>query len=55
MSEEEQIERMRRNQERLANRKKAPGSAPSGLGEGSEARDEVGFVTEPHPQTKSLP
>lgn len=43
MSEEEQIERMRRNQERLANRKKAPVSAPSGQGEGSEARDEAPF------------
>lgn len=46
MSEEEQIERMRRNQERLASRKKAPVSAPSGQGEGSEARDEVRSVVE---------
>lgn len=48
MSEEEQIERMRRNQERLANRKKAPVSAPSGQGEGSEARDEVRSIIEQH-------
>lgn len=50
MSEEEQIERMRRNQERLANRKKAPVSAPSGQGEGSEARDEVRSIIEQHHQ-----
>lgn len=48
MSEEEQIERMRRNQERLANRKKAPVSAPSGQGEGAEARDEVRSIIKQH-------
>lgn len=39
---------MRRNQERLANRKKAPVSAPSVQGEGSEARDEVCLIIEQH-------
>lgn len=41
MSEEEQIERMKRNQERLANRKKPQISTASSQSEGSEARDEV--------------
>lgn len=43
MSEEEQIERMKRNQERLANRKKPSLSSPGSqrLSQASEARDEV--------------
>lgn len=43
MSEEEQIERMKRNQERLANRKKPSLSSPLSqrLSQGSETREEV--------------
>lgn len=43
MSEEEQIERMRRNQERLTNRKKPPISAPGAQtqSQGSDTREEV--------------
>lgn len=45
MSEEEQIERMKRNQERLANRKKSslssPGSQRQSQSQGSETREEV--------------
>ncbi|KAM8837222.1 pleckstrin homology domain-containing family A member 4 isoform 2-T2 [Spinachia spinachia] len=40
MSEEEQIERMKRNQERLTNRKKAPTATP---GHSSDTREEAPF------------
>ncbi|XP_076616961.1 pleckstrin homology domain-containing family A member 4 isoform X2 [Chaetodon auriga] len=45
MSEEEQIERMKRNQERLTNRKKPPISAPGALtqSQDSEMREEAPF------------
>ncbi|XP_047465715.1 uncharacterized protein si:ch211-234p6.5 isoform X2 [Mugil cephalus] len=45
MSEEEQIERIRRNQERLTNKKKPPVPAPSvaSQGQSSETRDETPF------------
>ncbi|KAM8729678.1 pleckstrin homology domain-containing family A member 4 isoform 2-T2 [Acanthopagrus schlegelii] len=45
MSEEEQIERMRRNQERLTNRKKPPISAPGAQtqSQGSDTREEAPF------------
>ncbi|XP_029934018.1 uncharacterized protein LOC115378042 [Myripristis murdjan] len=43
MSEEEQIERMKRNQERLANRKKPPMPTPSVQTQSSESREEAPF------------
>ncbi|XP_038592512.1 pleckstrin homology domain-containing family A member 6-like isoform X3 [Micropterus salmoides] len=43
MSEEEQIERMKRNQERLTNRKKPPISAPGAQNQSSEAKEEAPF------------
>lgn len=41
MSEEEQIERMKRNQERLSNRKKNPIATPSAQSQGLETKEEV--------------
>lgn len=49
MSEEEQMERMKRNQERLANRKKSSLSSPGSQsqGQGSETTEEVCQITAP--------
>lgn len=49
MSEEEQMERMKRNQERLANRKKSSLSSPGAprLSQGSETTEEVCQITAP--------
>ncbi|XP_039990339.1 pleckstrin homology domain-containing family A member 6-like isoform X2 [Xiphias gladius] len=43
MSEEEQIERMKRNQERLTNRKKPPIPTPGAQSQSSETREEAPF------------
>ncbi|XP_060885009.1 pleckstrin homology domain-containing family A member 7 isoform X2 [Labrus mixtus] len=43
MSEEEQIERMKKNKERLSNRKKPPLPSPSSQSESSGTRDEAPF------------
>ncbi|XP_069547641.1 pleckstrin homology domain-containing family A member 4 isoform X2 [Brachyistius frenatus] len=43
MSEEEQIERMKRNQERLTNRKKPPIPTPGSQTQSSETREEAPF------------
>ena len=46
MSEEEQLERMKRNQERLANRRTAPLPSPAGHPQclSSEPTEEVAFA-----------
>ena len=41
MSEEEQIERMKRNQQRMTNRKKPPISPMGTQSQGSDPREEV--------------
>ncbi|XP_022075785.2 pleckstrin homology domain-containing family A member 7 isoform X3 [Acanthochromis polyacanthus] len=43
MSEEEQIERMKRNQERMSNRKKPPIPAPNNQNQSSETKEEAPF------------
>ncbi|XP_044035139.1 pleckstrin homology domain-containing family A member 6 isoform X2 [Siniperca chuatsi] len=43
MSEEEQIERMKRNQERMTNRKKPPISTPGAQTQSSETKEEAPF------------
>lgn len=43
MSEAEQIERMKRNQERLANKRKPPVTAQRPQNQSSETKEEVSF------------